>query len=223
VLFLSDRNGEGRDIWAMRADGVGEPRLLLDTERSVVNALWSPDQAWLIFRATTPPSWDILAQRPGVDSVALPLAAAPGYNEAGPDVSPDGRWLAYTSAETGTYQVYVRPFPDVNAGRWQVSNTQAAAPRWSRSGRELFFGTQEGIFAAQVDTQRGFRVSRVDKLFDWPDGVLVDAGRGWYDITPDDQRFLMASASVEGTGEPIAPRLVLVQNFFQELEERLPR
>ena len=135
VTFLSDRAGT-LSIWSKRADGVGEPEMLMDYQRSIAEAFWSPDGAWLIFRAAAGggASRDILGFRPGVDSAAVPLVAT-DFMERAAALSPDGRWLAYTSDETGQLEVYVRPFPDVNTGRWLVSNrgrpNTTVGPQWS--------------------------------------------------------------------------------------------
>ena len=79
-------------------------------------------------------------------------------------MSPDGRWLAYVSDETGSKEVFVRAFPDVNSGKWQVSTDGGVMPMWANSGRELYYLDDNlGLVAAQVDTDSGFRV-RVPNL-----------------------------------------------------------
>ena len=137
VTFLSDRGGN-LDVWSKPADGTREPELLLDLDASLATVDWSPDGEWLLVRTSTgsldTSERNILAWRPGVDSVPVPLFRS-DYREIKPTVSPDGRWIAYASYETGRYEIYVRPFPDVSAGRWQVSIDGAEAHIGHTAGR----------------------------------------------------------------------------------------
>ncbi len=103
-------------------------------------------------------------------------------------MSPDGRWIAYNSDETGRYEVFVRPFPEVEGGKWQVSAQGGVAPLWAYSGRELFYRNANGdLVAAQVETDPSFRVVERRALFAIPSGMSVDeAGyiSGLYDTSP---------------------------------------
>ncbi|MGD8319514.1 MAG: protein kinase, partial [Gemmatimonadota bacterium] len=122
VTFLSSRGGN-LDVWSRRADGVGEASLLFDYERFLAQGFWTPNGKWLVLRTGGTPGElggrDVLAVQPGVDSVARPLLAS-GFDEQAPAISPDARWIAYISDETGRNEVFVRPFPDVEGGKWQV-------------------------------------------------------------------------------------------------------
>lgn len=225
VLFTSDRQGSGTDVWERRADGTGEDRLVLDAERSVVELASTRDGSWIVFRAAAPPSRDIVGQRTGANAPATVLLGSPDFDEVAPALSPDGRWLAYTSLETGAPQVYVRPFPDVDQGRWQVSaGTGGSAPRWSHSGTELFYATNTGWIAARIDTRAGFRVVGQQDI-PWPSPVppvSTDIAGGWYDLSPDDRRILAVRAATTIGEVAVAPELILVQNFFEELKARVP-
>jgi Tol biopolymer transport system component len=225
VLFNSDRQGSGLDVFERRADGTGEDRLVLDTERPVVELTSTPDGTWIVFRAAAPPSRDIMAQRPGVDGSPTVLLGSTNFDEVAPALSPDGRWLAYTSFETGAPQVYVRPFPDVDQGRWQVSaGDGGSAPRWSHSGTELFYAVNGGWVAARIDTRAGFRVVATQEI-PWPSPVppvSTDVVGGWYDISPDDRRILAVRPATTVGEVTIEPELILVQNFFEELKARVP-
>jgi hypothetical protein len=225
VLFISDRGGSGTDVWERRADGTGEDRMVLDAERSVVELSTGGDGTWIVFRAAAPPSRDIVGQRPGVDGPATMLLASTDFDEVAPALSPDGRWLAYTSFETGAPQVYVRPFPDVDQGRWQVSSGGGGStPRWSHSGTELFYATTNGWIAARIDTRAGFRVVDTQDI-PWSSPVppvSTDVAGGWYDISPDDQRILAVRAANTVGEVAVEPELILVQNFFEELKARVP-
>ena len=175
--------------------------MLLHDERGVYQTHWGADGEWLVFRTPTflavggTGGRDIMGFRPGVDSVALPLVATAAFEEAGPDLSPDGRWLAYSSNETGRGEVYVRPFPDVESGRVPISINGGRNPQWAHNGTELFFVDGQGrMVAAQVQTEPGFRVVSREPLFTLGAELYVpgDATDDFYDIAPDDNAFLMA-------------------------------
>ena len=164
---------------------------------------------------------DILGFRPGVDTIPLPLVATPA-SETSPALSPDGRWLAYTSNETGSYEVYVRPFPGADAGQFQVSIGGGVAPMWAHSGRELFFlGFDQRLNVAQIETAPRFRVVGVESLFNANAEYGGQIATGWYDVSMDDQRLLMVRPYQGGDGGGVRAELILVRNWFEELEERV--
>jgi len=218
VTFISDR-GNNRDLYVKRADGVGAAKPVLDLAVHVDEGFWSPLGDWLIYRTgiSGGEGRDIFAWRSGPDSVTVPVAADPGFDEQSPALSPDGRWLAYVSDESGRWEVYVRPFPEVNAGRWQISVEGGGAPAWSHSGRELFYRSGQGLMAVAVVTTPTFTPVQQKVLFSLAE-YFVSGTRSGYDMTADDQRFVMIrdeEAQVEGD-------LVIVQNFFEELKQRVP-
>jgi serine/threonine-protein kinase len=221
IRFLSDRSGNGAEIWTKRADGTGEPSLLLELDQGAINFVTSPDEQWAVYRTPLSPSRDLRARRlDGGPEVAI--AASPQFEEYAPALSPDGRWLAYVSDETGTPVVYVRPFPDVDSGRWQVSTGAGVAPMWAHNGRELFYANQSGMNVATLETTSGFRVIGHELLFNLPPGVQLYEARGWYDVSRDDQRLLMARPSQFSSGDSESPiQLILVENFFEELKARV--
>ena len=203
--------------------------MLVDLEASVAQAEWSPDGEWIVLRTTTGLGAvfgrDILGIRPGVDSEPVPLMIAE-FDETDPTISPDGRWIAYTSNETGRYEVYVRPFPDVDTDRWQVSTVGGFAPKWARSGRELFFVDAEATMSVSaLDTSSGFEAAAPETLFNIPADI---EGRPLnttfnYDVTSDDQNFVMARTNIAVEGEEATPpSVILVNNFFEELKARVP-
>lgn len=168
---------------------------------------------------------DILAYRPGVDSAATPLLATV-YREISPSVSPDGRWLTYVSDETGRYEVYVRPFPDVGNGRWQVSVDGGRNPQWSSSGEELFFiDSEERMISVGIRDSESFATEEPEVLFESDPSWLSETLTGLvYDVAPDDERFLVGvrvpSAGSNGEGSGL-PDVVLVNNFVEIIEERV--
>jgi serine/threonine-protein kinase len=148
VAFSSDR-GDNSDVYVRRVDGGGPAELLRDEERDIWEVTYSPDGEWLVYRVGGEDGdRDLYARRMGVDS-AVPLVAT-GYDETSPAVSPDGRWLAYTSDESGRPEVYVRPFPNTNDGRWLVSAGGGQEPVWAHSGRELFYRGSGDLMVVEV-------------------------------------------------------------------------
>ena len=227
VTYVKNESGS-YDAWRRGADGTGAPELLLDDERSLHQVRWSPDGEWMVFRTGRPAGLaaggedDIVGFRPGVDSAAIPLVATPDFAEQDPALSPDGRWLAYASDETGRNEVYVRPFPNVDSTRVRISTDGGFGPLWAHSGDELFFVDAAGssVIAAQVETAPEFRVLQRETLFALEAGSAVGAGFDSYDIAPDDQRFLMIRLALTGPSDGGDARYILVQNFFEELRER---
>ncbi len=212
-------------IHTHRADGRGEPEMLVESDQSFGRGFWSPDGEWLILRSASGVSAvhgrSIMAMRPGIDEAPQSLIPAEA-DEVYPALSPDGRWVAYSSNVSGEWEVYVRPFPDAASGIWQISTRGGIAPRWSADGSELFFENGDrSMMAASVDgsgTAFAFEPPRV--LFPIPEGI---AGTGFalpFDVTPDGQRFLMAQ-NVRDPSTGRVSELVLVRGFDQMLRERV--
>ncbi len=198
-----------------RADGSSQPRGILTDSlgAGVQEAFWSRDGQWLVYRTS---SRDVYARRTSGDMTAVPLLVTSDFQEIEPTLSPDGKWLAYASNESGQFEVYVRPFPDTRRAKWQVSTDGGADPLWSHSGRELFFASNAaGMVAVEVLPGTTFTTGKRTTLF----SASQSAGgpRSW-DITPDDQRFIMIQlAGNEGTA---TRELLVVENFFPELQSQ---
>jgi len=219
VTYSSNRAG-GFDLWTEPADNSGQPELTLDLEQDLFAPLWSPDGEWLVFRTDDQDSdvSDILAIRPGVDTVPVPLFAT-AADEDGARLSPDGRWLAFCSDESGRGQVYVVPFPNTGESRSQVSMDGGEVPVWAENGRELFYRNDDSdLVAVQVSTSPTFLALGSTTLairfsdFSWP--------RADYDVTPDGQRLVMTNWPLGSREEPIITP-ILVYNFFEELREKV--
>jgi serine/threonine-protein kinase len=149
------------------------------------------------------------------------------YNETQPRISPDGRWMAYTSNESGESQIYVRPFPDVEEGRWQISTDGGDSPLWSPDGRELFYRSGDAVMAVSVETETAFSFDTPAALFQ---GEYVGASfdlitfelNPW-DISPDGKRFLMMKGPQLSITETTSQRRInIILNWFEELKERVP-
>jgi serine/threonine-protein kinase len=151
-----------------------------------------------------------------------PLVQTPFDDENG-EISPDGQWLAYQSNESGQNQVYVRPFPKVDGGRWQISTTGGSRPEWAHSGRGLFYlDATNVLMAVPVRTTPTFSAGNPAKVFETR--YLVPNNGRTYDVSPDGQRFVMikdtAADDRERGGAP--PNIVVVLNWFEELKQRVP-
>ena len=135
-----------------------------------------------------------------------------------PALSPDGRWLAYTSNETGRHEVYVVPFPDAASARLAVSVDGGTEPVWARSGEELFYRNGLGdMVVVPVETEPTFSAGTPSVLFS-ATGYRSNASGQEYDVSLDGERFIM----IRQAGAVDAAKLILVQNFFEELKARVP-
>jgi Tol biopolymer transport system component len=138
----------------------------------------------------------------------------PAY-EGGPVFSPDGRWLAYTSDDSGQMQVYVRPVSGPDR-RWPVSTEGGRGPTWSRSGRELFYRDGLKMIAVNVSTGTELGLSPPVRLFEQPYAYGLALSIASYDVSADGQRFLMVK-SADGSNH-----LNVVLNWSEELKQRVP-
>ena len=141
-------------------------------------------------------------------------------NERNPDISPDGRWLVYESDESGRGEIYVRPFPNVDDDRWQVSNRGGVKPRWSPSGNELFYvepGQADRMMVVDVALSGPeFSFGGRRAILDWP--YAKGIGRD-YDVSLDGRRFLTLKSLIN---EEVVPQIIIVQNWFEELKRLVP-
>jgi serine/threonine protein kinase len=136
------------------------------------------------------------------------------YNELYPEFSPDGRWVAYTSDETGQDEVYVRPFPN-STRKYPVSSAGGTEPLWAKNGKQLFYRGDDQMWVADVRTDGGFSTSKPRLLFEKPGYVTSRPVRS-YDISLDGQRLLMAKR--EEIKPTPATEMILVQNWTEELK-----
>lgn len=177
----------------------------------------SRDGSWLILRSFTGGSGrDIYARRTAGDTAIRELVATP-VNEVTPALSPDGRWLAYVSEESGRNEVFLRPFPNISEAKRQVSIKGGSEPVWAHSGRELFFVDGDNqLVAAEISAAPVLTVGRQQVLFSRA-RFAGDPLHPRYAVAPDDRRFLMVQFMAGGD------ELVLVQNWFEVLKRKLKR
>ena len=196
------------DLHSMPADRSTGPELLLTREGRQFPSSWSPDGKVLSFMETTPVGEDAGILEGGTVSRLL---AGP-YNGRDPMFSPDGRWLAYVSDETGQQEVYVTRYPGP-AGSQPISVNGGREPRWSRDGRELFYNRGDRLVVVPVEsTDSTFKTGPPEVLFEMP-YTGPDRGGIGYDVALDGQRFVMLQFP-EGTSSHIN----VVFNWFTELE-----
>jgi serine/threonine protein kinase len=216
VTFSSNVAGSF-DLWTGRADGSAQAVPQFHENGNLFGSHWSHDGKWLIFQTSewSHGSGEILGIRPGLDTVPVPLVAT-RFREVSPAPSPDGRWLAYTSDESGEYEIYVVPFPNTADAKWVVSTHGGTEPRWSHSGSELFYRDASGNFVAvEVKTRPTFSVGHSSALFPAAGFASFQFGPQ-YDVSPDDQRFLMIRPlPASGPDE-----LIVVENWFEELKAK---
>lgn len=170
---------------------------------------------------TTLPTRDLFAFQPGVETSLTPVVTSPQFDERAATLSPDGRWIAYESDETGRDEIYVRPFPRAESGgRRQVSSAGGDEPLWSHRGREIFYRAAFGeMMAVPVTTTPAFAPGTPHALF--PAGKYA-RGLSYraYDVSANDRRFLMLSP-VSDSVAAAPTRLVVVENWFEELRRHM--
>ncbi len=223
VSFLSEE-ARSMQLVMRRADGIGAIDRLARVDETLFEGFVSPDGAWVILRKSRVGSSDIFAQRIG-DSIATPLLATTA-DERYPTISSDGKWIAYRSSDADIGEVFVRPFPNVNDGKWLVSLDGGFSPVWSRSGRELFYTRRANtsdaneLWVATVTTSPTFRVRDRRKLFTIPRGVRGSPSAAMYDVAPGDQRFLMVRGLEDASGSSGRAPIVLVTNVLSALKRK---
>ncbi len=229
IVYCSNRNGNLEIYWKA-ADGTGEEEKLGSaSDRNLIPHSWSSDGKTLLTSEMIGSNlrWDI-----GMLSIERERTLKPllneEYYELQPKVSPDGRYVAYTSNESDIAEIYVRPFPDVNRGKWQVSTSGGNSPIWSPDGGELFYlagslSTVEAVMRVAVETEPTFKLGTPEVLFR---GTYVDADADSscpWDIHPDGKRFLMMKEKAPAASPSGGPRKInIVLNWFEELKERIP-
>ena len=215
ISLISDREGGATRPYRLRLDDASMQPFGTYESRGIFHIEWGQGGRWLILRTDDQAAGkgDIVALQPGVDSVARPVVATE-HSEYAPSISPDGKYLAYVSNQSGRYEVWVCSFPD-GQGRWQVSSTGATEPLWSRSGRELFYVTEGHLVSAAVTTSPTFQASPPRRLFPTLPFVLYGVFNRNYDVMPDDRRFLMIRREEEQT-----TRLMAVFNWRAQLDTK---
>ena len=191
VVFTSTRTGTV-DIFLRVADGGGDVERLTDSPNIQAGFSFSSDGSLLLVNEARPDSrGDIVTLSMDGEGATEDLIATAAHEES-PMVSADGRWIAYVSDESGRNEVWARPFPNVDDGRWQISTGGGIMPVWAQDGGELFYQVKENadaplrLMAAAIETEPTFRHGRPRALFEGP----YYAGIMSFDVSSDDERFL---------------------------------
>jgi len=226
-LFSSDPRAVALNLYVQAADGSGSATRITTTANQQIATGITPDGAHLVIQETTPTRQRDLRLLTFAPTVSVePLLETP-FDERGGIVSPDGHWLAYESNSTGRFEIYVRPFPNVADGQWQVSNAGGVQPLWSHGGRELFYVASDGSLLSVPVTPSSTRwiVGSAVKLVD---GRYYTGAAGGnlparqYDVTPDDQRFLFIKEGSSANSAVAVTQITIVQHWFEELKRLVP-
>jgi serine/threonine-protein kinase len=198
--------------------------VLLRRDKGVLEVVFTSDGTGLAFREGAPETGDadIMLTAVGTDAEPTALVAS-SFGEAGVVLSPDNRWMAYESNVSGRVEVFVRPFPDADLSRVPVSTNGGGSPVWAHNGRELFYVDGEAwLTTAAYETTPTFTITGRERLFEV--GPYYREAAGWraFDVSLDDESFLMISVSGSG-GSGVPTRMFYVQNYFEELKERVAR
>lgn len=220
-IIFSSRRGNFNNLWWQAADGTGAAERLTTSSQPQFPTGMTPDGTRVVLFELMPTVGRNLLQLDLGTRRVTPLVET-RFEEREAIVSPDGRWLAYESNSSGSFEIYVRPFPNVGDGQARVSTAGGTRALWARSGKELFYVAADGALM-QVSVQARGATWNNDtprKLFDRRYYVGPNSGRT-YDVSLDDQRFLMIKAG--GTDASVGPpALIVVQHFDEELKRLAP-
>jgi serine/threonine-protein kinase len=228
IVFGSDRDGSVLNLYWQRSDGSGEVQRLTDSPNLQYPASWHPDGKHLAF-------WEV-RQGTRSDLMILPLEGdeksgwkpgkpevflgAPAIEEE-PTFSPDGRWIAYQSNESGSVEIYVRPFPGPG-GRWQVSTAGGADPTWSRTRNEIFYREPSANHIMVAAYTVGGDSFQADKPRVWTDKpIRIAPKQRAMDLHPDGKRFAVSAVTNPQFLEK-HDKVIFILNFFDELRRIAP-
>ena len=213
---VSSESG-ANDIYVSPADGSGPPRLSADLAVGAWEVELSRDGEWMVVRADEGQALGVFHARRLRGDTALRLIYSDSSFNTQAALSPDSRWLAFSSDRGGRVEVYVASFPDMQV-KYPVSQGGGTEPRWARSGRELFFKSRGRLMSLPVAPGAGFAPGSARALF--PIGGYASANnRPQYDVSSDDRRFIMIKRPVSDR----PPEVVLVDNFIADLEAKAGR
>ena len=217
LTFMSNAGGSF-DIYSKAADSSTGAALVLEDPNLLVPGSFSTDGRLLYHRVVQETQRDLWVLSP--DGTSSPFLESE-FNEMAPRLHPNGRWVAYVSDQSGEDRIYLQPFPD--GGRVVlVSAESGTEPVWSRDGRELFYRDGSRMMTVAVDTDNEISVGVARVVFEGHYALdPLAVGIPNYDVSADGERFLMVVDAADGDGTASLD-VVLVENWFQELKERVP-
>jgi Tol biopolymer transport system component len=214
VFYSITHQGKTTEIYRKSANGAGQEALVLQSPVGKVIAPTdvSSDGKNLLYTESTTTSSDIFVLPLDGSGKPDPFVATHAY-ETNAKFSPDGRWVAYQSNESGRMEIYVRPFPATAGGgaKWMLSNIGGVQPRWRRDGKEIFYLAPSGAWTAvEVNTSAAFRPGTPKVLFTRSvAGIRLNTYSWFWDVSPDGQRFLITTAAENGGADDVDIYVVL--------------
>ena len=217
IVYRSERASGG--LWIKSADGAGRAEQVLPmVAQPPIPTEVAPDGTYVLFeQQNRDPSWDILMVALDDDARSPRSLLATEFQEAEGRVFPNGRYLAYQSDRSGQWEIYVRPFPNVETDRRQISTAGGTSPTWSSNSAELFYRDASTIVAVPVTFEPEFQPGPPEVLFE--DRYLTN-GRG-FDVAPDGERFLLFKEAAS-TEDSISGHINVILNWTEELESLVP-
>ena len=223
IIFNSDRGGQS-NLWWQAADGTGAAERLTTSLNNQRPTGITPDGTAVLFDEAVPTMNRDLLQLALDGSRGVTPLLQTKFGEINGSVSPDGRWLAYESNSSGSSEVYVRPFPNVAGGQWQVSTAGGRQPLWARNGNELFYvGPGGALFRVPVEAGGAtWNAGTPTQLLEGRYWVMATSGSSgrMFDVSADGQRFLMIKAP--GSEAGAASSIIVVQHWDEELKRLVP-
>jgi serine/threonine-protein kinase len=218
--YAGSASAEAQIRWKL-VDGSGGEEILVSDERIYEADSWSADGTVLTFTnvesETGPDIWTLTMEE---NREPRPFLQTP-FAETSPMISPDARWMAYVSNESGRPAVYVQPFPGPG-GKWQISTDGGVNPMWSRNGRELFYESGDELMVADITTRPAFAAGSPTVLFAGMGQYRQGVTRARYDVSADGQRFLMMKEGGGSGQTTVPPQIVVIQNWQEELKRLVP-
>ena len=225
--YIVYQAGDGMSF--ARADGGSRPELLTQSKEFQYPAAFSPDGKTLAFYQSGPQGfelWTVLVEREGEKLKAgkPELFQRTIFGDRGASFSPDGHWLAYSSNESGSSQVFVRAFPD-KGGQWQISTNAGTAPIFSQNGKDLFYFDvpDDRIMVASYSAKGDTFVAEKPRVWSGQSVALTLSGSvgAQYDVAPDGKRLAIATSAV-GSTQQDAGHVIFLENFIDELQRKVP-
>jgi len=212
VIFRSVGLSNGGLYWKRR-DGTGDTQHLVLSNALDSGGSWSPDGKVLVYSVAAPKTLnDIWLFNYPEKRVEIFWGTT--FQELEPAFSPDGRWIAYCSNESGILDIYLRPFP-AKEPKVSISNDGGRVPFWSRDGSELFYLNGRRLMVVPMQLQPKLKPGIPKELFELPPGIRLANG-----MSKDGQKFLALQSEAEK--RPRAQHLVVVQNWFEEVKRKVP-